>query len=766
MLQMICDWLITAIAGALNLFCTGFFRFFSIDPARFVDLFPALNTGYSIFRGLGYGLIFVFAVLALMQFFTPSLFGGRQPDDRPLGILIKAALATMLVFSGNYLLTYIIEIAKIPYDAFINASITGGTGVLDFFSFTKFSEAVVEEVGLAATGFGFAALAVLRLALVAVIGFNILKLLLEICERYLMVGVLLFTSPPFFAMVASVNTMNVFKSWIKMFISSCIMMSVSVFFTKVVLSGLFMIGTATGETLETFARMFLILAMCKIAQHADEYMARLGLGTATTGRPLLDDILVASKSVGGAFGGGKGGKAGGSSSSVMGTVGGAAAGLSPFAAGAMGAVQGVKDNYVNGKGQSIIEAAINGGKEGLANRADGGYSAKKAAANAVMTTFAPGMMAQKTGAAAANREQAAKDAAKKVSTAVEGNKSAAQGTAKEFKQHSSPAPTGADAASLVSVAAAGKPAKGADARNFQEKYGAGGGYTLDANGNLAATAQQLASGTSYDHETNTWGGNNAAVADACKENFSGGDVIHDASWQSYAEPEGATEGEIAERAALVSDAEAAAKDELHESITNTIVNGDASVADSLAFDPNAQLSGNDDAGNAIANRVLSNTDMSDVQDGRYSNFMTGNYQDSEVNGESVSGGHFMSATYTGTDGQNYQVTAIDETAYQARMANQQDVSTFTKTTSETGRTMYVQKETITQERLQEIKQEASRPSSYNGSTSAQNKDAFTVTREKIAKRNTQSDEAKSNNSRKGSGGNSYMPPNKSKRNKK
>jgi len=57
---------------------------------------------------------------------------------------------------------------------------------------------------------------ILALVFVVIIGWNYFKLIIECVERYLVVGVLAFTSPLAFAMGASQATNPIFKSWCRM----------------------------------------------------------------------------------------------------------------------------------------------------------------------------------------------------------------------------------------------------------------------------------------------------------------------------------------------------------------------------------------------------------------------------------------------------------------------------------------------------------------------------------------------------------------------
>ena len=54
------------------------------------------------------------------------------------------------------------------------------------------------------------------LILVLILAWNYIKLLFEAAERYILLGVLIFTAPLAFATGASESTSNIFSSWCRM----------------------------------------------------------------------------------------------------------------------------------------------------------------------------------------------------------------------------------------------------------------------------------------------------------------------------------------------------------------------------------------------------------------------------------------------------------------------------------------------------------------------------------------------------------------------
>lgn len=79
--------------------------------------------------------------------------------------------------------------------------------------FGDFNSVLLVIIGVIANG----SVALIALILVVVLAWNYLKLLLEASERYIVLGILVFTAPLAFAMGAARGTNNIFKSWCRMF---------------------------------------------------------------------------------------------------------------------------------------------------------------------------------------------------------------------------------------------------------------------------------------------------------------------------------------------------------------------------------------------------------------------------------------------------------------------------------------------------------------------------------------------------------------------
>lgn len=112
-----------------------------------------------------------------------------------------------------------------------------------------------------------------------IIMFKVLRLLLEIAERYVILAMLTISAPLAFAMGGSRSTSEIFSGWCRMYGSMCLLMAINVVFFKLLLSVL----STVPSGLDVLPWMVLIMAIVKVARKADAIVTRIGLNPAITG---------------------------------------------------------------------------------------------------------------------------------------------------------------------------------------------------------------------------------------------------------------------------------------------------------------------------------------------------------------------------------------------------------------------------------------------------------------------------------------------------
>ena len=282
MLETIVSWIASVCSELLDFVVTAFLGMMHLDLGSISESFPALTVGYRIFQSIGIGLIVLIAVVQLFKFFLGQLADVR---DTPVHILLRSAIAAMLIWFGGFFVELAIDLAKIPYDIFVNYDATETND--GFFTVMRDNLGDMNLIDGMTASLGEAAMLVLSLILILLVGWNILKLMLEVCERYLMIGVLAYSSPLIYPTFSSQATSDIFKRWVGMFCGQCVLMTISAWMLKIAISGFSLKVTDTN----VLFRIMLTLAFCKIAQRADTYMQQLGIGVATTGGNLLDEAI-------------------------------------------------------------------------------------------------------------------------------------------------------------------------------------------------------------------------------------------------------------------------------------------------------------------------------------------------------------------------------------------------------------------------------------------------------------------------------------------
>jgi len=202
-LDGIVAWIAEQIMHGLDLITTSVLGALGCDMSVFLRYFPATETMYSIFMALAIGIILLNWVWQLFKNF--GLGAGIEAED-PMKLSIRSILFILFAYYSDNIVNIVLEIGGTPYQWIM-------TSDLPPVSFASFSSVLYVVIGVCANG----AVALISLVLLVILGWNYIKLLFEAAERYVLLGVLVFTAPVAFSMGASQSTSNIFKSWCRMF---------------------------------------------------------------------------------------------------------------------------------------------------------------------------------------------------------------------------------------------------------------------------------------------------------------------------------------------------------------------------------------------------------------------------------------------------------------------------------------------------------------------------------------------------------------------
>lgn len=202
-LDGIVEWLAEQIMSILDMITTSVLGALGCDMNTFLRYFPAAQTMYSVFVALSIGIILLNWVWQLFKNF--GLGAGIEAED-PIKLSIRSILFILLAYCSDDIVNIVLKIGGTPYNWIMNSALP----TLDFASF---SSVMLTIIGVCANG----AVLIIALILVLILAWNYIKLLFEAAERYILLGVLVYTAPVAFSMGASQTTSNIFKSWCRMF---------------------------------------------------------------------------------------------------------------------------------------------------------------------------------------------------------------------------------------------------------------------------------------------------------------------------------------------------------------------------------------------------------------------------------------------------------------------------------------------------------------------------------------------------------------------
>ena len=202
-LDGIVEWIAEQVMNGLNLINSSVLGAMGCDMTVFLRYFPAAQTMYSIFVALAVGLILLIWVWNLFQNYGLGL--GFEAED-PIKLTFRSVLFILLALYADDIVDIVLRIGGTPYDWILSSELPS----LDF---ANFNSVLLTIIGVCASG----SVVLIVLILVLILAWNYIKLLFEAAERYVLLGVLVFTAPVAFAMGASQSTSSIFKSWCRMF---------------------------------------------------------------------------------------------------------------------------------------------------------------------------------------------------------------------------------------------------------------------------------------------------------------------------------------------------------------------------------------------------------------------------------------------------------------------------------------------------------------------------------------------------------------------
>ena len=192
------------------------------DMTAMEEYFPFISKAFEVMQYMAWAILFLVMVWQLFR-----TFGGPITEaENPWQLVARSALFALLVGYAKPIFTILLDIARAPYTALMELAMTG-----EDFTFAGLEQVLTSGLTTIVSTVTVI-IPILLLILLISVGWNYFKLLLETVERYIVVGILYYTSPLAFAMGGSKATSQIFKSWCRMVGSQLLLLVMNVWFLR------------------------------------------------------------------------------------------------------------------------------------------------------------------------------------------------------------------------------------------------------------------------------------------------------------------------------------------------------------------------------------------------------------------------------------------------------------------------------------------------------------------------------------------------------
>jgi len=339
-------WLQTIILSCLDLINLDMLYAFSPQMITMEKYFPWLTETWDIIQESAFAMI---VFLCIFKMFQNSFLVFTKNYEHPGILIIRSVFAFAVITALPSSVKYLFDFADIAYWEVMqrgfsnNLSADAGSDEITIVGdnmFTSICGSIGSSIISVASDFGERdltaedvadlamaavapvsmadnlAAALVSLVLTIAIAWNYFKLVLEIAERYIVLGIMYYTMPLAAVPLVSRETSAITKSWLRMLVSELMILVLNVWFVAAFRMAMRTSGPTTAVTIHGqsvhggLLWSFIAIAFLKTAQRIDSYIATLGLTTAQLGTGVAGTLSAAALSTAGMFRMGRRGSSG------------------------------------------------------------------------------------------------------------------------------------------------------------------------------------------------------------------------------------------------------------------------------------------------------------------------------------------------------------------------------------------------------------------------------------------------------------------------
>ena len=260
-LKGLVEWIYQILVDIMSYASGELIGVLSMDLSYFESTAPIISDIVNVFIALGWALLIGNLVFQLLKSIVSGI--GFEAEDPKIVFFRTFVFAFLLLASrqiceiGLSITSTVIDLLDVPSSINVEAP---GESMFSLAAEAKWLLVIIVGV---------------------VLMVQMVKLLFEIGERYVITSVLTFFAPLAFAMGGSKNTNDIFKGWVRMYCSMLVMMIMNIVFLKLIMSA--MSRMAAGNVL---VWLVFVVALTRVARKIDSHIGKIGLNPAQTGDAL------------------------------------------------------------------------------------------------------------------------------------------------------------------------------------------------------------------------------------------------------------------------------------------------------------------------------------------------------------------------------------------------------------------------------------------------------------------------------------------------
>ena len=256
------EWLASLWYEMVEYLLDQLMELFHVDLSYFAERVPVIDDIANIFVAVGWALLIGNLAYQAMRSMVSGV--GIEAEE-PGRLFLRTAMFSFLLLVSR-------QICDIGFG--LSATVMEMLQVPDAITFEPFGEETFDTLPNA----GWLIVIIVNV----VIQWQLIRLFFEVAERYVILCVLTYCAPLAFAMGGSKSTGDIFRGWLRMFASMCVLMVFNLMFVKLVLSALS--TDPNGAAIIPWA--MLVVGIVRMAKKMDGIILRIGMNPALTGDPL------------------------------------------------------------------------------------------------------------------------------------------------------------------------------------------------------------------------------------------------------------------------------------------------------------------------------------------------------------------------------------------------------------------------------------------------------------------------------------------------